>query len=273
MDASPMATSIGSEVPLLLAQGITKYYAHVCALNGANLQINHGEIHALMGDNGAGKSTFVKVLAGVISAQHGEIEMGGKKVAFHSPADARAAGVETVFQDLSLAGTLDSGVNVFLGRELLRPGILGRLGVVDRARMRHEAGVYLASLGINLPSARSAVEILSGGQRQAIAVARAVYWGSQLLIMDEPTAALGVQQTEMVLTVMERVRDEKGVSVLLISHNVPQVLRVANRVTVLHLGKTVMTCSTKGLATETLIGAMTGARAPSLGLGNREALP
>jgi ABC-type sugar transport system ATPase subunit len=223
--------------PLFEARGIVKRYGHVEALRGADISIAPGEVHALIGDNGAGKSTFVKTIAGVIKPDAGELLVRGEAVTFDGPTAAQAAGIETVYQDLALSGTLDAGANVFLGREPLRSGIRGRLGFVDRAQMRERTAAQLEELGAKLPSDRAEVATMSGGQRQAIAVARAAVWATTMVIMDEPTAALGVRQTAFVLSLIERLRDQKGLSVLLISHNLPDVLRVADRITVLRLGR------------------------------------
>jgi ABC-type sugar transport system ATPase subunit len=243
---------------LLRARGIRKRYGHVEALRGADLDVMPGEIHALLGDNGAGKSTLVKTLSGVVSPDAGTIEFGGREVVFINPRAAQQAGVETVYQDLALAGTLSPGENVFLGREPLAPGLRGRLGFLDRGRMRERTLAELQSLGIDLPSLDSSVETMSGGQRQAVAIARAAIWGSSMLILDEPTAALGVIQTEFVQKLMRRVRDEKGISILLISHNMPEVFAVADRVTIMRLGRSALTCPVGELTTERLLAVMAG---------------
>jgi len=248
--------SVGA--PILRARAIVKHYGHVEALRGADLEVMPGEIHALLGDNGAGKSTLAKALSGVLSPDSGTIEFKGQEVSFHSPRAAQDAGIETVYQDLALAGTLDPGQNVFLGREPLVKGIRGRLGFVDRAEMRRRTVAELELLGITLPSLGSAVESLSGGQRQAVAIARAAVWGTSMLIMDEPTAALGVAQTEFVQQLMRRVRDERGLSILLISHNMPEVFAVADRVTIMRLGTSALTCPVGELSTERLLAVMAG---------------
>jgi ABC-type sugar transport system ATPase subunit len=234
-----------------------KSFGHVDALQGVDFELARNEIHAVVGDNGAGKSTFVKILAGVHTPDSGTLEVGGQSVHFQNPHDAQEAGIETVYQDLALASSLDSAENVFLGRELMRPGILGRLGFISRPEMRRQTSEELAQLGINLPSVKVPVSALSGGQRQAVAVARAAVWGRQIVILDEPTAALGTQQTEIVLALMQRVRDERGLSVIFISHNLPHVFRVADRITVLRLGQRVLTCRPAEMTPEDLILAMT----------------
>jgi ABC-type sugar transport system ATPase subunit len=226
---------------ILEARGITKTFGHVEALREADLEVGPAEVHALIGDNGAGKSTLVKVLSGVIRPDAGTLRVEGADVAFAGPQDAQSAGIETVYQDLALAPTLDAGANVFLGREPLRTGLRGRLGFVDREQMRRRTTEQMATLGAAIPSSRAEVATMSGGQRQAVAVVRAAVWGTSVIIMDEPTAALGVRQTEFVLSLIEQLRDEKGVSVLLVSHNLPDVLRVADRITVMRLGRRVAT--------------------------------
>lgn len=243
---------------LMRATGIRKDYGHVRALDGVDFTLAHHEIHALIGDNGAGKSTLIKIIAGAVRPDAGAIEIEGEAVSFDSPHDAREAGIETVYQDLALADPLDAAENVFLGRELCYSGFLGRLGFVDRPAMRAQTKGHLEDLGVNLPSISVPVEAFSGGQRQAVAVARAAAWGRRFLIMDEPVAALGVQQTTHVLDLMQRARDEKGLSVILISHNLPEVLRVADRVTVLRLGRRVGTVSGRDATASLLVGAMTG---------------
>ena len=242
----------------LKATGIRKNYGFVQALAGANFELREGEIHALVGDNGAGKSTLIKVFSGVVQADAGSIELFGSPITLSSPADALEAGIETVYQDLALGVDLTPGENIFLGREIARKGVLGRLGFVDRQAMRREAGEHLHDLGIDLPSGRVPVDTLSGGQRQAVAVARASAWGRTVLILDEPVAALGHHQTEIVLNLMKQVRDEKGLSIIFISHSIPQVLEVADRITVLRLGRTVLTCDVREAGTEMLVAAMAG---------------
>jgi ABC-type sugar transport system ATPase subunit len=201
---------------------------------------------------------LIKIFSGVIQADGGTIELFGTPVTFTNPAAAMEAGIETVYQDLALATDLTPGENIFLGREIGRTGLVGRLGFVDRGVMRREASEHLRELGIDLPSGRVPVDTLSGGQRQAVAVARASAWGRTVLIMDEPVAALGHQQTESVLNLMRKVRDEKGLSIIFISHSVPLVLEVADRITALRLGRTVLRCDARDANTEMLVAAMTG---------------
>ena len=192
------------------------------ALEGANFTVYPGEVVALIGDNGAGKSTLTKVISGVIRPDSGELLFDGSPVHIGSPAAAQQLGIETVYQDLALAPDLDGAANVYMGRELLKPGVLGKLGVLDKRAMKAGAEKAFVDLGVAVKDADAAVAYLSGGQRQGVAVARAASWASRVIIMDEPTAALGVVQTENVLNVIRRVRDS-GVAVVLISHNMPDV--------------------------------------------------
>jgi simple sugar transport system ATP-binding protein len=241
--------------PLLEARGLVKRYGHVQALDGASFTVLPGEVVALIGDNGAGKSTLVKVLSGVIRPDGGEILVSGEPVQLSSPTDARKHGIETVYQDLALAPDLDAAANLHLGRELY---LIPALKVLNRAEMRRRAVTAFAALGIALPDVSAPVGTLSGGQRQSIAVARAVAYASKVIFMDEPTAALGVVQRERVLDTIRRVRDQ-GVAVVLISHNMPEVLAVADRVEVLRLGRRVARFTAAETSLEELVGAMTGA--------------
>ena len=244
--------------PLLEARNVVKGFGRVRALRGVNFTVYPSEVVALIGDNGAGKSTLVKTLSGAIQPDGGEILVDGVPVRLRSTTDAREAGIETVYQDLALAPDLDPAANLYLGRELMRGGLLGHLGFIDNAAMRRESREAFTSLGIGLQTTSSPVATLSGGQRQGVAVSRAVTWASKVVFMDEPTAALGVVQTGKVLELIRRVRDA-GVSVVLVSHNMPEVLEVADRVEVLRLGKRVARFEASEATTESLVGAMTGA--------------
>ena len=244
--------------PLLQARDITKSFGHVRALRGADFDVNAGEVVALIGDNGAGKSTLVKILAGVQPHDDGQLLYEGQPVAFNDPTQAQHLGIETVFQDLALAPDLDPAANLFLGRELVRPGLLGRLGFLDKKRMVAETEKAFAALGAGVQSATAPVVSLSGGQRQSIAVSRAATWANRLVIMDEPTAALGVVQSAAVLDLIRRVRDQ-GIAVIIISHNMPEVLEVADRVEVLRLGRRVARFDAAATDMEELVAAMTGA--------------
>jgi fructose transport system ATP-binding protein len=245
-------------VPVLQASDVAKRYGSVTALEGVDFEVYQGEICALVGDNGAGKSTLVKILSGAIRPDSGMIRFRGRTVDFRSPRDAREAGIETVYQDLALAPDLDVAANLFLGREIKQPGILGFLDFYNQRAMRAGAAQHLRELKVNLRSIRQTVETLSGGQRQSVAVARAVFWSKDVVILDEPTAALGVAQSTMVLSLMQRVRDA-GTAVIFISHNMPHVFEVADRMIVLRRGRRVGTLNPHAASMEQIVGLMTGA--------------
>jgi simple sugar transport system ATP-binding protein len=253
--------------PVLEARRVTKHYGHVLALDEANFTAMAGEVVALIGDNGAGKSTLVKTLVGAIRPDSGEILVDGTPVQLTSPVDARRHGIEAVYQDLALAPDLDAAANLYLGREIY---LVPFLHVLNRRAMREHAVGAFAELGIELPDVSAPVGMLSGGQRQSIAVARAVAFASRIIFMDEPTAALGVVQRGRVLDVIRRVRD-RGVSVVLVSHNMPEVLAVADRVEVLRMGRRVATYTAAQATVDELVGAMTGALELSGGTGRGEA--
>ncbi|HLS33275.1 MAG TPA: ATP-binding cassette domain-containing protein, partial [Brevibacterium sp.] len=217
---------MNDRVPVLEARGLTKSFGHVRAMQGADFELYPGEVLAVVGDNGAGKSTLIKALSGAYVPDAGEIRMEGEPVSFRSPLDARARGIETVYQDLAVAPALDIATNLFLGREIRRSGIAGRVfRMLDGGAMRTEARRQLDALGVRIPDVRQPVETLSGGQRQSVAVARAAAFGTRVVIMDEPTAALGVRESGMVLDLIRRIRD-RGLPVVLISHNMPQVFEI-----------------------------------------------
>jgi simple sugar transport system ATP-binding protein len=243
---------------LLEARGIVKRYGHVTALAGADFEVGAGEVVALIGDNGAGKSTLVKVLSGVIAHDEGELRLRGEPVRLDSPQHARQLGIETVFQDLALAPELGPAENAFIGRELLKPGFLGKLGVLDKREMRRRAFDSFTSMGTDVKDLDAPVAALSGGQRQSVSICRSIMWASEIVFMDEPTAALGVRQTRKVLELIRRVAD-KGVAVVLISHNMPEVLEAADRIEVLRLGRRVARYRAAETNVEELVGAMTGA--------------
>jgi simple sugar transport system ATP-binding protein len=254
--------------PVLEARRVTKHYGHVLALDEADFTAMPGEVVALIGDNGAGKSTLVKTLVGAIRPDGGEILVDGTPVQLTSPVDARRHGIEAVYQDLALAPDLDSAGNLYLGREIyLAPSFLH---VLNRRAMRERSVAAFAELGIELPDVSAPVGMLSGGQRQSVAVARAVAFASRIIFMDEPTAALGVVQRGRVLDVIRRVRD-RGVSVVLVSHNMPEVLAVADRVEVLRMGRRVATYLAAQASVDELVGAMTGALELSGGAGRGDA--
>jgi simple sugar transport system ATP-binding protein len=249
---------VSDSQPVLEARDIVKSFGRVEALRGANFSVHAGEVVALVGDNGAGKSTLVKVLAGVHPADSGEILFEGRPVSLQTPQQARDIGIETVYQDLALAAEIDPAANMFLGRELLRPGPLGKLGFLDKASMRHRSEEAFRDLGVRIQDTTAPVANMSGGQRQGIAITRAVTWASKVVFMDEPTAALGVVQTRNVLQLIRRVR-EHGLAVVLISHNLPEVFEVADRIEVLRLGERVARLRPKDVSMEDVVSAMTGA--------------
>jgi fructose transport system ATP-binding protein len=245
--------------PILEARGLVKQYGHVVALRGADLQLYPNEILAIIGDNGAGKSTLIKALSGALQPDEGEIRLDGERVHFRSPREARGAGIETVYQDLAVAPALDIAANIFLGRERRRPGPLGSiLRMLDKGEMRREATRHFSELEIGVQSITQPVEDLSGGQRQGVAVARAATWARRLVIMDEPTAALGVKETKQVLDLIRRVR-ERGLPVILISHDMPHVFELADRIQIMRLGRRVAVVTPQTHSMPEAVAIMTGA--------------
>jgi len=245
--------------PVLQARGLVKRYGRVTALDGADFDLYPGEILAVIGDNGAGKSTLIKALAGAIVPDSGEIRVDGNPVKFHSPIDARRHGIETVYQDLAVAPAMDISDNLFLGRELRRAGILGSVfRMVDKRRMLNESRRHMADLKIGIRSMKQAVETLSGGQRQGVAVARSAAFARHVVILDEPTAALGVKETGMVLDLIRRVR-ERGLPVILISHNMPNVFEVSDRVHIQRLGRRIAVIKPHEFSMSDAVAIMTGA--------------
>jgi D-xylose transport system ATP-binding protein len=238
-------------------RGLTKRFGSVQALAGVNLDIRAGSILALLGDNGAGKSTLVKTIAGVHQPDGGEILWEGRPTQIASPRAASALGIETVYQDLALCDNLNVVQNIFLGRErrLAGPPFVGRF--LDTRRMRREAETVVAQLGTQLPSLDAQIGVLSGGQRQAVAVARAVIWGSRLVMLDEPTAALGVQQTAQVHNLIGRLRDN-GIAVILITHNLVDAFAIADRMVVLRQGGNAAEIDPKTSTPDEVVGAITG---------------
>jgi simple sugar transport system ATP-binding protein len=243
---------------LLEARGLSRSFGHVRALDHADFDINAGEVVALIGDNGAGKSTLVKALTGNLEIDSGDVLLEGKPVTVSSPHQASTLGVEVVHQDLALAPHLNPMQNMFLGRELPRKGLLGTLGFLDEKAMRARARTGFAELGGTVRALSAPVGTMSGGQRQQIAIVRAITWADRIIFLDEPTAALGVVQTRNVLDTVKRVRD-KGLAIVFISHSMTHVLDVADRVQVMRLGTRVATIPAKDATVEQLVGAMTGA--------------
>jgi len=242
---------------LLEARGMVRTYGSVVALDGADFDIEAGQVTALIGDNGAGKSTMVKILSGTEQFEEGEVTLEGQKVVFNNPAAARSHGIETVFQDLALCPHLDPVENLYLNREIKRSGVLGLLGFMDRKAMRDRSVEVFTDLGATVRKLNEPVGTMSGGQKQSVAVARSAAWASKIIFFDEPTAALGVVQTANVLDLIRRVRD-KGIGVVLISHSMPEVLEVADTIQVLRRGRRVATIKSADSSVEDLVGVMTG---------------
>jgi ABC-type sugar transport system ATPase subunit len=221
--------------PILNVKQVSKFFGGLTALNKVDFQVSRGEVVALLGDNGAGKSTLIKCISGVYRPEQGHIYFDGTEITHHAPSEIRERGIETIYQDLALAENLDVGANVFLGKEKKRR-LFGLIPVTDDDFMRSEAARVLEKLDIHIPSLKQRLVNLSGGQRQAVAIARAIYWNAKLVIMDEPTAALGVPEQRKVLALIRSLRDQ-GVPVILISHTLQDVMAVADRMVVMRRGK------------------------------------
>ena len=249
---SPDAVAAKSEQPLLVARDIRKAFGHVQALSDAGIEVRAGEIVALVGDNGAGKSTLIKVLSGAHRPDSGEIIVRGQSAAIHNPNDAFDLGIATVYQDLALLPSRDVVANLYVGRELTKNGLL------DRRRMTEEANRVVRQLRTNLPSVTTPVRFLSGGQRQAVAIARVVHFGAEILLLDEPTAALGVKESHEMLTLIENLKNQdKGIMV--VSHSLAHVFRICDRITVLRHGETVATLVKSETNSTEVVRLITGA--------------
>jgi fructose transport system ATP-binding protein len=259
---------VGLMEPILKARGLSKRYGKVTALDNCDFDLMPGEILAVIGDNGAGKSSLIKALSGAITPDSGEIFLDGQQVSFNSPIAARLAGVETVYQTLAMSPALSIADNMFMGRELRKPGIMGSVfRQLDRPAMERIAREKLSDLGLmTIQNINQAVETLSGGQRQGVAVARAAAFGSKVIILDEPTAALGVKESRRVLDLIQDVRG-RGIPIILISHNMPHVFEVADRIHVHRLGKRLCVIDPKDYTMSDAVAFMTGAKAaPGLAL-------
>jgi simple sugar transport system ATP-binding protein len=243
--------------PALELRDVSKSYGHVQALSDASLTIMAGEIHGLVGDNGAGKSTLLKIAAGALQPDRGSVLVDGDEVRLSSPEHARQLGIETVYQDLALAETRSCVANVFVGREVTKRGLAGRVGVLDRKAMRLRTLDEFRALGVPVRNVGQPIGALSGGQRQGVAIARAAMWASHIVLLDEPTAALGIRQRAAVMALIEQLRD-RGLGVLLISHDVPEVLRVCDRVTVLRLGSVNVTAPAGDIDMPYVVASMVG---------------
>jgi fructose transport system ATP-binding protein len=261
---SPVPTT--GSAPVLEARGLVKRYGRVTALDHSDFDLYPGEILGVIGDNGAGKSTLIKVLSGAVTPDQGDIRLGGQPVHFRSPLDARRVGIETVYQNLALAPSLSIADNLFLGREIRCKGILGAVfRRVDRAEMQRRARAELDALGLmTVQNIAQPVETLSGGQRQGVAVARAAVFGSRVVIMDEPTAALGVRESRRVLELILEVRS-RGTPIVLISHNMPHVFEVADRIHIHRLGRRIAVVRPQDHTMSDAVAIMTGAMAPPSG--------
>ncbi len=260
MNSTPDHSSQGA---VIRARGLSKRYGRVVALDNADFDLRPGEILAVIGDNGAGKSTLIKALSGAVSVDSGEIWLGEDSVSFRSPLDARNAGIETVYQNLALSPALSISDNMFLGRELRQPGIRGSLfRMLNRREMERQARSHLSELGLlTIQNISQAVETLSGGQRQGVAVARAAAFGSRVIIMDEPTAALGVKESRRVLELIQEVR-ARGLAIVLISHNMPHVFEVADRIHIHRLGRRLCVVDPSAYSMSDAVAIMTGAMEP-----------
>jgi fructose transport system ATP-binding protein len=249
--------------PILKAKGLTKRYGKVTALNNCDFELYPGEILAVIGDNGAGKSTLIKAVSGAVIPDEGQIWLDGQEVSFKTPIEARAAGIETVYQTLAMSPALSIADNMFMGRELRAPGILGSVfRKLDRPRMEKFAREKLNELGLmTIQNINQAVETLSGGQRQGVAVARAAAFGSKVVILDEPTAALGVKESRRVLELIRDVR-ARGIPIILISHNMPHVFEVADRIHIHRLGRRLCVIKPSDYSMSDAVAFMTGAKLP-----------
>jgi fructose transport system ATP-binding protein len=263
MDQKSGIMSKNRQEPILQARGLVKRYGRVTALDDADFDLYPGEVLAVIGDNGAGKSTLIKALSGAIQTSEGEIRLEGRPIKFNSPMDARKAGIETVYQNLAVCPSMDIADNLFLGREIRRLGILGNLfRLLDKGAMQRQAREKLTELGLlTIQNIGQAVETLSGGQRQGVAVARAAAFGSRVVIMDEPTAALGVKESGKVLQLICDVRDQ-GLPVVLISYNMPHVFEVADRIHIHRLGRRIAVITPKTHTMSDAVAIMTGAMNP-----------
>jgi ABC-type sugar transport system ATPase subunit len=245
--------------PLLSIRNMSKIFGGLVAVDNVSLDVRRGEVVGLLGDNGAGKSTLIKCVSGVYQAEEGEIVFDGHPVQFASPMDARRVGIETIYQDLALANNLDVGANIFLGREVKKRRLGGFAHTLDDKLMLSESRRTLDSLQIRFPTLTDPIENLSGGQRQAVAIARAVYWDAKLMIMDEPTNNLGVPEQHKVLDLIRTLR-ERGAPVILITHVLPDAFAVTDRVIVMHRGRKVAEKITARTNAEELVQYMVGAR-------------
>ncbi len=263
VEAAPAAKPVAAREPILTTRNLVKRYGRVTALDHANFDLYPGEVLAVIGDNGAGKTSLIKAICGAVTPDEGEITLEGKPIHFKSPLDARNAGIETVYQNLALSPALSISDNMFMGREILDKGFMGKwFRMLDRKAMEKIARDKLTELGLmTIQNISQPVETLSGGQRQGVAVARAAAFGSKVVIMDEPTAALGVKESRRVLELIQDVR-KRGLPIVLISHNMPHVFEVADRIHIHRLGKRLCVVNPKDFSMSDAVALMTGAKAP-----------
>ncbi len=244
--------------PILEVRNIRKHFGGIEALRGVSFDLWEGEILAIVGDNGAGKSTLIKIISGVYQKDEGEIRFYGRKVNVRNPSEAKRLGIETVYQDLALVDELDIPANIFLGREATFLGRLGRMiGLLDYRKMAGESARLLRDLNIDIPNLFKRVRYLSGGQRQVVALSKVVFWGKKLVILDEPTAALGVKEAGNVLELIRRLR-ERGISVIIVSHNLQHVFRVVDKIMVLRRGENVGVRSAHQVTANDIVSMITG---------------
>jgi ABC-type sugar transport system ATPase subunit len=249
----------GNGEPILAIKNLVKRFGGLTAVKDVSLDVWPGEVVGLVGDNGAGKSTLIKCVSGVHHPDAGHIFFEGREVRFSRPIEAREAGIETIYQDLALAGNLDVSGNIFLGREVKKRHLFGVVHTLDEEAMRTESNSILDRLGIEIPQMRQEIEKLSGGQRQAVAIARAIYWNARLMIMDEPTNNLGVPEQRKVMALIRTLREE-GVPVILISHTLPDVFAITDRIVIMHRGRKVAEMPTAETDTTEVVEYMVGAR-------------
>jgi len=250
-----------AEAPILEVRNLVKKFGGLIAVNDVSLDIRAGEVVGLVGDNGAGKSTLIKCVSGVHRPDGGHIIFEGRQVNFTRPIDAREAGIETIYQDLALAGNLDVSANIFLGREVKKRYLFGAVRTLDESRMLEESSGILDNLGIHIPQMRKEIEKLSGGQRQAVAIARAIYWNARMMIMDEPTNNLGVPEQRKVMQLIDTLKSQR-VPVIFISHTLPDVFAATDRIIVMHRGRKVAELTTAETDATEVVEYMVGAREP-----------
>ena len=258
-DTTAPASGAAASAPLLQVEGLGKEYGAIVALHDVSFTIRAGEVVGLVGDNGAGKSTLVNSLAGAIVPTAGKIVLDGVDCQFRTPADAQAVGIQTVYQQLALVEIFDTAANFFLGRELVHHGWRGLFGIVDRGTMRRKAEAAVAQLPARFLNPRAAIETMSGGQRQTVAIAKAAFWGGRLLLLDEPTAALGIRESAGVLAMITHLVAENRMAMILISHNIEHVWAVCSRVLVLRQGMLAADLAKASTTKEQVVGYVTGA--------------